>query len=73
MGSFAPAQVALVITFISLIGAFLEMVRETRAIKARRGKVRFLRPTPPAVSRIYTVRGLGQWHYQVVAPGEDEF
>ena len=73
MGNFAPAHIALIITFVSLIGAFLEMVRESRLRKARQGKIRFLRPTPPAVSRIYTVRGLGQWNYQVVAADEELF
>jgi hypothetical protein len=66
MGNLVPLQIALVVTFVLLIGAFLEMVREARVRKARTERVRFLRPTPPAVSRIYTVRGLGQWNYQVV-------
>jgi hypothetical protein len=73
MGSLAPVQICLVVTFVTVIGAFLEMVREGRHRKARQERVRFLRPTPPAVSRTYTVRGLGQWHYQVVTIGEDEF
>jgi len=73
MESFAPAQIALVITFVALIGAFLEMVREGRLNKARQGRVRFLRPVPPAFSCSYTVRGLGQWNYQIVTQGDEWF
>ena len=70
MESFAPAQVALVVTFVSLVGAFLEMVRESRASKARRGRDRFLRPNQ---SGAYAPRGLRQWQYEVVSADEDGF
>lgn len=70
MGNFAPAQVALTITFISLIGAFVEMVREGRASKARRHRARYLRPDHcPA----FALRGLDQWQYQVIRADQDEF
>ena len=70
MGNFAPAQVALTITFISLIGAFIEMVREGRASKARRERARYLRPDHcPA----FALRGLKQWQYQVVSVDQNEF
>ena len=73
MGNFASMESALVVFALALIGLFLELVTEGRASKARQGRIRFLRPTPPAVTRTYTVRGLGQWQYQVATSTDDEF
>jgi hypothetical protein len=73
MGNFAPIEIALVVLVVTLIGLFLELVREGRASKARRERTRLLRPNQSVVCRVYLHRGLDQWQYQMVTPGDDKF
>ncbi len=67
-------EIALVVFAVAVIGLCLELVREGRASKARRERTRLLRPNQSsAVCRVYLHRGLDQWQYQMVTPGDDEF
>jgi hypothetical protein len=73
MGSFALVEVAIVVFAVAVIGLCQELARGVRADKARRERVRLLRPVPPAVSHTYSLRGLGQWNYQVVKLCKEQF
>jgi hypothetical protein len=73
MGNFAPMEIALVVLAVAVVGLCLELVREGRASKARRERTRLLRPNQSMVCRVYVHRGLDQWQYQVVTPGEEGF
>ena len=66
-------EIALVVFAVALIGLFLEPVREGRASKARRGRIRLLRPNQSVFCRVHLHRGLDLWQYQLVTPGDDKF